>query len=58
MTLTIYNLWIMTMSCSQVLRWCWSLLSPCSYSADLFRVMTQDCIHGSAPEASECVAFN
>ena len=25
LTLTIYDLWIMTMSCSQVLRCCWSL---------------------------------
>ena len=27
---------------------------PCSYSADLFRVVTPDCIHGSDPASAEC----
>jgi len=31
-----------------------STLFPCSYSADLFRVMTQDYIHGPDPGSSEC----
>ena len=32
-------------------------ITPCSYSEDLFSVITQDCIHGSDPASSEFAAF-